>query len=61
VPTGRDQLNRDFYPMDGSNNPRGEFWIRKRDQLPVFVPFAGPPFNGQDFDKEALDAILATG
>ena len=60
VVEGHRLLERGFYPMEGSTNTRVEYWIRKRDGMPVTVPFAGPPFDGQHFDKEALDAVLAS-
>jgi len=49
---------QDFQPMEGSTNPRGEHWIAKNG-FPVFVPYAGPPFTGTDFDGEAFNEILA--
>jgi hypothetical protein len=36
-----------------------EVWRRKSDGMPVTIPYAGPPFDGQNFDKDALDAVLA--
>jgi len=55
---GRAQL-RDarLEPMEGANCVRGEIWIR-RNGYPVFVPYAGPPFNQEHFDAEALKNIL---
>jgi hypothetical protein len=50
--------DREYEPLPGSTNPRGEHWVAK-DGYPKFFPYAGPPFNGQSFDKEAFDEILA--
>jgi hypothetical protein len=46
-----------YEQQDGSNNGRVEFWVGT-DGMPITVPYAGPPFNGQHFDAEALEAIL---
>ena len=46
-----------FELMDGSTNPRGEHWVAKNG-YPVFVPYAGPPFTGADFDGLTLEEIL---
>ena len=56
---GREILrDQGFEPMEGSKNPRGEHWVH-RSGFPVFVPYAGPPFIGTEFEAEAFGEALA--
>jgi hypothetical protein len=40
-------------------NNRYEVWVR--GNLPVYVPYAGPPPDTSHFDGEAFQAILTGG